>query len=64
MVNGRVFSMDELHRPSYRMPLGSLQEWSLDSADYNHPVHMHVFHFQVVALPGGAMETMGWRVKR
>ncbi len=58
-IDGKMYDHD---RMDIRVPLGSLEEWTLrnDSDDF-HEFHIHQVHFQVVAIDGKAVPFDGYR---
>ena len=65
-INGVSFATKDTFVTA--MPLGAMQEWTVGIAGDsnvgagNHPFHVHVNPYQVVAIEGGSSEALGVRV--
>ncbi len=63
---GRSFTIDgktfDPARTNITAKLGSVQEWTLtNTSTMDHPFHLHVWPFQVVARTDGAPVRPGWK---
>ena len=58
VINGQVFDPE---RVDFRVRVGTAEEWTLlNTTGEDHPFHIHVNPFQVVAINGAAVEPV-WR---
>ena len=63
---GRSFTIDgkafDPARTDIRSKLGRVEDWTLtNTSTMDHPFHLHVWPFQVVARSDGAPITPGWK---
>lgn len=58
-IDGRQF---DAGRSDFDVAVGSVEEWTFENATaMRHPMHLHVWPMQVVALDGDAVEDVRWR---
>jgi FtsP/CotA-like multicopper oxidase with cupredoxin domain len=58
LIDGRTFDPD---RVDLRVRLGTTEEWTIRNATHmDHPFHVHVNPFQVVARDGRPVSPLGW----
>ena len=58
-INGKTF---DPARTNITTKLGRVEEWTLtNTSTMDHPFHLHVWPFQVVARTDGAPITPGWK---
>ncbi len=58
MIDGKEFSPD---RVDIHATLGTTEEWTIrNGTDMDHPFHLHVHPFQVVAIDGAPVAPAGW----
>jgi spore coat protein A, manganese oxidase len=56
-INGRSFTMDDMHRVDLRIPFGTTEDWEIVNANATvpHNFHTHLAHFRVIDRDGTAV---------
>jgi len=58
LIDGKEFSPD---RVGVHTTLGTIEEWTIrNGTDMDHPFHLHVHPFQIVAIDGATVTPAGW----